>query len=82
MVDEEIETVAEDTGKDWEDLIPEANRLKVEEDEKQKEQLQLYLPPRVRKQVNRVRERSVCGRVGMWEGDEKQEEQWKCVCHL
>ncbi|XP_022105891.1 chromodomain-helicase-DNA-binding protein 1-like isoform X2 [Acanthaster planci] len=52
--DEEMETVTEDTGKDWEDLIPEADRLKVEEDEKQKEQLQLYLPPRVRKQVNRM----------------------------
>ena len=49
------ETVVEDTGKDWEDIIPAVNRLKVEEDEKQKEQLQLYLPPRVRKQVNRVR---------------------------
>ncbi|XP_038068457.1 chromodomain-helicase-DNA-binding protein 1-like isoform X2 [Patiria miniata] len=52
--DEEMEAVVEDTGKDWEDLIPEANRLKVEEDAKQKEQLQLYLPPRVRKQVNRM----------------------------
>ncbi|XP_033634619.1 chromodomain-helicase-DNA-binding protein 1-like isoform X3 [Asterias rubens] len=48
------ETVVEDTGKDWEDIIPAVNRLKVEEDEKQKEQLQLYLPPRVRKQVNRM----------------------------
>ena len=54
-MDEEL--VVEDTGKDWEDIIPQVNRLKVEEDQKQKEQLQLYLPPRVRKQVNRVRVR-------------------------
>lgn len=33
----------------WEELIPEKARKKVEEEEKTKEQLSLYLPPRQRK---------------------------------
>lgn len=44
----------EDEGKSWEEIIPEDARNKVDEEEKQKEQLELYLPPRIRKQVNRV----------------------------
>lgn len=33
----------------WEELIPEEARRKVDEDEKTREQLDLYLPPRRRK---------------------------------
>ena len=44
----------EDEGKDWEDIIPASERSKMEEEEKQKEEMALYLPPRIRKQVNRV----------------------------
>ena len=35
--------------KSWEDLIPEEERKKVDEEEKTKEQIDLYLPPRKRK---------------------------------
>ncbi|XP_041464759.1 chromodomain-helicase-DNA-binding protein 2-like isoform X3 [Lytechinus variegatus] len=44
----------EDQGKDWEDIIPASERSKMEEEEKQKEEMALYLPPRIRKQVNRM----------------------------
>ena len=40
-----------DDAKDWEVIIPENFRRKVEEDEKNKEMEDLYLPPRQRKQV-------------------------------
>ncbi|XP_071486143.1 chromodomain-helicase-DNA-binding protein 1-like [Diadema antillarum] len=43
-----------DPGKDWEDIIPASERRQMEEEEKQKEQMGLYLPPRIRKQVNRM----------------------------
>ena len=38
-----------DVTKSWEELIPEEARRQVEEEERTKEQLQLYLPPRQRK---------------------------------
>ncbi|XP_006819009.2 chromodomain-helicase-DNA-binding protein 1-like, partial [Saccoglossus kowalevskii] len=41
----------EESSKNWDDIIPEDARTKVEEEAKQKEQLDLYLPPRVRKSV-------------------------------
>ncbi|KAJ8029454.1 Chromodomain-helicase-DNA-binding protein 2 [Holothuria leucospilota] len=49
-----MEDDLEDEGKSWEEIIPEDARNKVDEEEKQKEQLELYLPPRIRKQVNRM----------------------------
>ncbi|XP_070543055.1 chromodomain-helicase-DNA-binding protein 1-like isoform X2 [Ptychodera flava] len=52
-VEDEPPSVEEDldSGKNWDDIIPEGARAKVAEEEKQKEQLELYLPPRVRKSV-------------------------------
>ncbi len=35
--------------KSWEELIPEESRRQMEEEERSKEQLELYLPPRQRK---------------------------------
>ncbi|XP_031564506.1 chromodomain-helicase-DNA-binding protein 1-like isoform X2 [Actinia tenebrosa] len=40
--------------KTWEEIIPNDIRQKIEEEEKQKEQLALYLPPRSRKTVNKM----------------------------
>ena len=52
---EDDDTSLDEPGKDWDDIIPEKSRSKMEDEEKQREQLELYLPPRVRKQVSRVR---------------------------
>ncbi|KAG0438192.1 hypothetical protein HPB47_017118 [Ixodes persulcatus] len=40
--------------KDWDDIIPEAERKKVEDEEKLKEEMELYLPPRSRKSVHQT----------------------------
>ncbi|XP_067119443.1 chromodomain-helicase-DNA-binding protein 1 isoform X3 [Centruroides vittatus] len=37
--------------KDWDEIIPEADRKKVEEEDKQREELEMYLPPRNRKAI-------------------------------
>lgn len=43
-----------DEGKTWADIIPETERKKLEEEEEQKKQLEMYLPPRNRKTVKKV----------------------------
>jgi len=40
--------------KDWDEIIPEEDRMKVEEEERQEQLKELNLPPRSRKQVNEV----------------------------
>ena len=44
----------EDDGreKEWDEIIPESERIKVEEEMKEKEKLELFLPPRNRKSAN------------------------------
>uniref|UniRef100_A0A8D8QZD2 Chromodomain-helicase-DNA-binding protein 1 n=1 Tax=Cacopsylla melanoneura TaxID=428564 RepID=A0A8D8QZD2_9HEMI len=44
----------EEESKDWDDIIPETLRKKVEEEEKAKEMEDLYLPPRSRKTLQQV----------------------------
>ena len=44
-----------DEGKSWSDIIPQTERKKFEEQEQQKKQLELYLPPRNRKTVKKVK---------------------------
>ena len=41
-------------GKEWEDIIPEHLRSKVEEEERQQQLLELHLPPRSRKTIKQV----------------------------
>ena len=41
-------------GKEWEDIIPEHLRDKMEEEERQQQLLQLHLPPRSRKTIKQV----------------------------
>lgn len=43
-----------DNDKDWDEIIPEDERKKVDEEERQKEMEDLYLPPRSRKSVKQV----------------------------
>ncbi|KAG8189233.1 hypothetical protein JTE90_013762 [Oedothorax gibbosus] len=40
--------------RDWDDIIPEFDRKRIEAEERQKEELDLYLPPRNRKSVKRT----------------------------
>lgn len=42
-----------DTGKDWDQIIPESIRAKIEEEERLQAQMELYLPPRNRKNTKR-----------------------------
>lgn len=46
-----VEAEEVDDQKDWENIIPENLRRKIEQDERNKEMEDLYLPPRQRKQV-------------------------------
>ncbi|XP_042207777.1 chromodomain-helicase-DNA-binding protein 1-like isoform X5 [Homarus americanus] len=53
--DEEVsklDSIADENTKDWDEIIPDDYRTKVEEEERQKEMADLYLPPRKRKAVN------------------------------
>lgn len=59
MDEDEVAGVAQepnstDEGKSWSDIIPESDRKKIEEEEEQKKQLELYLPPRNRKTVKKM----------------------------
>ena len=40
--------------KDWDEIIPEAERKKIEEEELKQQMEELNLPPRSRKQINEV----------------------------
>lgn len=48
------EVTADDESKDWDDIIPENLRKKVEEEERSKEMEDLYLPPRSRKTLQQI----------------------------
>ncbi|KAK3920680.1 Chromodomain-helicase-DNA-binding protein 1 [Frankliniella fusca] len=47
-------TEEDEESKDWDDIIPETFRKKVEEEEKAKEMEDLYLPPRSRKTLQQI----------------------------
>lgn len=40
--------------KDWDEIIPEADRKTIEEEERKKQEAELYLPPRNRKSLLKV----------------------------
>lgn len=48
------ETPADEESKDWDEIIPERLRKKVEEEERSKEMEDLYLPPRSRKTLQQI----------------------------
>ncbi|CAE1322927.1 CHD2 [Acanthosepion pharaonis] len=51
---EEEEPIKPIGGKDWEAIIPEGDRQRVEEEERQNQLLELNLPPRIRKSIQQI----------------------------
>lgn len=54
----------DDESKDWDEIIPENMRKKVEEEEKSKEMEDLYLPPRSRKTLQQINNSESDGEEG------------------
>lgn len=63
-VSEETTQEEEEESKDWDDIIPERLRKKVEEEEKNKEMEDLYLPPRSRKTLQQINQSESDGEGG------------------
>merc|ERR1712226_1410049 len=61
LEDEELEGREKDHTRDWEGIIPEADRRRIDEEEMQKQLLELNLPPRARKQIQDLK---------IWDEDE------------
>lgn len=55
---------ADDESKDWDEIIPEKLRKKVEEEERNKEMEDLYLPPRSRKTLQQINQSESDGEEG------------------
>ncbi|CAH1985372.1 unnamed protein product [Acanthoscelides obtectus] len=49
-----VNNIPDEESKDWDEIIPERLRKKVEEEEKNKEMEDLYLPPRSRKTLQQI----------------------------
>ncbi|XP_050519198.1 chromodomain-helicase-DNA-binding protein 1 [Diabrotica virgifera virgifera] len=56
--------VNDDESKDWDEIIPEKLRIKAEEEEKNKEMEDLYLPPRSRKTLQQINQSESDGEEG------------------
>ncbi|XP_051539181.1 chromodomain-helicase-DNA-binding protein 1 isoform X2 [Myxocyprinus asiaticus] len=54
MDDEEIEMDTDRNDKNWDDIIPEEQRRRLEEEERQKELAEIYLLPRMRKCAKQI----------------------------
>lgn len=63
MEEEETE-LEERSQKDWDDIIPEEQRKKVEEEERQKELEEIYMLPRIRSSTKKVQPRQYRGAEG------------------
>ena len=59
--------------KDWDEIIPEYERLKVEEEERQKEEMEMFLLPRNRKSAQQSETKSDSGEEYDPNGKEKDE---------
>uniref|UniRef100_A0A8C6N9Z3 DNA helicase n=1 Tax=Melopsittacus undulatus TaxID=13146 RepID=A0A8C6N9Z3_MELUD len=64
MEEEETE-LEERSQKDWDDIIPEEQRKKVEEEERQKELEEIYMLPRIRSSTKKVQPRQCRGAEGL-----------------
>lgn len=76
--DEDSETTPavsapDEESKDWEEIIPEKLRKKVEEEEKNKEMEDLYLPPRSRKTLQQLNQSESDGEEGRGRRRNKKE---------
>lgn len=56
MEDEEIDIDSERSHRSWDDIIPEVQRRRMEEEERQKELEEIYLLPRMRNCAKQVLE--------------------------
>ncbi|CAG9816539.1 unnamed protein product [Phaedon cochleariae] len=65
----------EEESKDWDEIIPEKLRKKVEEEEKSKEMEDLYLPPRSRKTLQQINQSESDGEEGKGRKKAKKEEE-------
>lgn len=54
-MDESTPDLEEKPGRDWDEIIPEEQRRKVEEEQKQKEMEDIYMLPRSRSSNKKVR---------------------------
>ncbi|KAF7287502.1 hypothetical protein GWI33_001462 [Rhynchophorus ferrugineus] len=63
----------DDESKDWDEIIPERLRKKVEEEEKSKEMEDLYLPPRSRKTLQQINQSESEGEGGKGRKTRKKE---------
>lgn len=72
-----ITTAADEESKDWDEIIPEKLRKRVEDEEKNKEMEDLYLPPRSRKTLQQINQSESDGEDGKrkskGDGDESGE---------
>ncbi|KAK9723155.1 protein of unknown function (DUF4208) [Popillia japonica] len=66
---------ADDESKDWDEIIPENLRKKVEEEERNKEMEDLYLPPRSRKTLQQINQSESDGEEGKGRKRNKQNEE-------
>lgn len=64
---------ADEESKDWDEIIPERLRKKVEEEEKSKEMEDLYLPPRSRKTLQQINQSESDGEGGKGRKRKKKE---------
>lgn len=63
----------DDESKDWDEIIPEKLRKKVEDEEKSKEMEDLYLPPRSRKTLQQINQSESDGEEGRGRKKRKKE---------
>lgn len=59
-----VENAGDEESKDWDEIIPEKLRKKVEEEERNKEMEDLYLPPRSRKTLQQINQSESDGEDG------------------
>ena len=62
-----------DTGKDWESIIPENLREKVDEEERQQQLLDLHLPPRNRKTIKQLEQEYDSDHKGKGKADDSED---------
>nr|CAD7429760.1 unnamed protein product [Timema monikensis] len=70
-----LEQEPDDESKDWEEIIPENFRKKVEEEERQKEMDDLYLPPRSRKTLQQINQSDSDGEGGSRKRRKREESE-------
>lgn len=74
-ITEEATQEEDGESKDWDDIIPERLRKKVEEEEKNKEMEDLYLPPRLRKTLQQINQSESDGEEGRGRKRKQQDQE-------